>query len=300
MLNVKELERKWLIYKIKSYLPFGIAFVISLVLIIFLATSNSKNELKKEINTTQELTKKVIEKPSIDFLYKIENNTTKSKNNTPKPKDIIKKEQVVEEVSIPEQNTTIHETKKTPTIIEPSLGFMNEIETKPKKQNNTLTIEPSMGFMQQIENQPLGIIKNNKPKKTKTKPKPKPIQIQKKQKPIVKKKIIQIKRDSSKLDIDKLVKRFEKKKDPRLSLFIAEKYYANKKYKEAYDYALITNQIDPNLEQSWILFSKTLVKLGQKERAIRTLTKYINYSKSSNAKLLLDDIKTRKFKWDTY
>ena len=103
-----------------------------------------------------------------------------------------------------------------------------------------------------------------------------------------------IERKETKNDIYKIIKRFEKTNNPALSLFIAKKYYVLGNYKQSYNYALLTNQIDPNIEASWILFAQSLVKLHQKSQAIHTLQKYIKVSHSKNAEILLNEITSGK------
>jgi translation initiation factor 2 beta subunit (eIF-2beta)/eIF-5 len=105
---------------------------------------------------------------------------------------------------------------------------------------------------------------------------------------------IEVKQTSAK-EIQQIVKRFKKTNNPILSLFIAKKYYDMGNYNQSYNYALITNQIDNTIEDSWIIFAKSLVKLKQKGRAIKILQAYIDKSGSNKAKILLDNIKTGKF-----
>ena len=93
-----------------------------------------------------------------------------------------------------------------------------------------------------------------------------------------------------------VIKRFKKNNNPALSLFIAKKYYELENYDQSYNYALITNEINDNIDSSWIIFAKSLVKLNKREEAIKTLNKYIQHSHSNQAKILLDEIKSGKFK----
>ncbi len=104
-----------------------------------------------------------------------------------------------------------------------------------------------------------------------------------------------IKKDSTN-EIDDVIKRFETNKSPTLSLFIARKYYQLGDYKKAYDYALFTNNLDHSIEDSWLIFAKSLVKLGRKDDATMTLNEYISFSKSQVAMQLLQDIESGKFK----
>lgn len=58
----------------------------------------------------------------------------------------------------------------------------------------------------------------------------------------------------------------------------------------------MTNQLDKNNEDSWLIFSRSLVKLGKPKQATKALSEYIKYSHSNNAEILLNDIATGKFK----
>ncbi|MBA1438050.1 MAG: CDC27 family protein [Epsilonproteobacteria bacterium] len=172
------------------------------------------------------------------------------------------------------------------------------------KQDTKVVLKPSLNFMRKMQasfdsyysdepdNTPY-------PQHTPTTTKPQTPQIAVKQKNDLQedkntKKIV-IETKNSMEDIKDAERRFEKNNSPALSLFLARQYYARKQYHKAYNYALITNQLDKEIEDSWLIFSKSLVKLGKKNKAIQALSEYIKYSHSSNAALLLDAIKTGKF-----
>lgn len=163
-------------------------------------------------------------------------------------------------------------------ILNPSLDFMKNLQT-----NSIATYEPKVE-----KTQTQNIKSINKEKKSEEKDKV--LEIKEKIPTLT-----LIKQDTID-DINLVIKRFKKSNNPALSLFIAKKYYKLKKYHKAYNYALITNAIDKDIDESWILFSKSLIKLGKKDMAINTLTKYIEQSDSINAKVLLDNIKSGKFK----
>ncbi len=103
------------------------------------------------------------------------------------------------------------------------------------------------------------------------------------------------KRDNEK-DLQDVINRFKKNKNPKLSLHIAKKYYSLKRYNKSYNYALITNQIDENIEDSWIIFAQSLYKLGEKKMAMKTLNSYIKSSESIKASILLNDMRKGDFK----
>jgi tetratricopeptide (TPR) repeat protein len=113
---------------------------------------------------------------------------------------------------------------------------------------------------------------------------------------ITKKSTMTIRRNKDGDDLKDVIRRFKVNNSPALSLFIAKKYYQMGDYQKSYNYALITNQINSNIESSWIIFAKSLAKLGKKEMAISMLKQYIDNSHSSRAKILLEELKSGKFK----
>ncbi len=107
---------------------------------------------------------------------------------------------------------------------------------------------------------------------------------------------INIQKKDAKQDLQNIIQRFQRSNDPHLSLFIAKKYYEQKNYQEAYNYALATNKLDNKIDESWIVFCKALVHLGKKKFAIKVLKDYINASQSTSASILLSDIQSGKFR----
>jgi hypothetical protein len=270
MLNINELEQRWLRYKIKSYIPHAV-ISISLLLIIFIALVLFSKEEIKPLSSN-------------NFIKK----TIKSE-----PKTIhIKAEKKIT------MQTVVKKHTNTPA---PSVNSLN---TK-------MTISPSLDFMKKMQGNTLSNYENPKPSYSKplkeyqeTK-KEKVIVVDKAPEPVVKvvpvkiekkKSAISIKRQNTHDDISQVISRFNKNNNPALSLFIAKKYYELGDYHKAYNYALITNEINNEIEASWIVFSKSLVKLKEKEQAIKTLKKYISQSNSNRANMLLDDIRSGKFK----
>ena len=141
------------------------------------------------------------------------------------------------------------------------------------------------------QNDPIKSVQKHPKKQTKKKPVRVKTHIQK-----VEPQKINIQRKETKDDIKNVIARFQKSNNPALSLFIAKKYYEIFNYKQAYNYALITNQINAQIEDSWLIFTKSLVKLGKKKMAMKTLEEYIQNSHSNNAQLLLNEIKSGKFR----
>jgi len=93
-----------------------------------------------------------------------------------------------------------------------------------------------------------------------------------------------------------VIKRFNRKKKPALSLFIANKYYEKGNYAESYKYARITYNLNPKIEDSMLIYAKSLIKLGKKDKAKNALTAYIKKTGSINAKTLLNQINKGTFK----
>jgi len=288
MLNIRDLEKRWLHYKIKSYLPYaviGISLIVITTIVMILANKiNETGGTKKEIKVTASIEKEKIQ--------------TAQKRTTPAKEKTSHKEQQKAKV----EETRTEEIKNKP---------MFHAETEEK-----LLLKPSMSFLKNIQNQQQEPgYQERKPLASKRKTvQTAPIkeeyfsneqQIQKRktspqntttQKEVeTQKSVITIERRDSQKDIDDIIKRFKKNNNPALSLFVAKKYYELGDYEQSYNYALITNGIDNNIEDSWLIFAKSLVKLKKREMAIKTLREYINYSHSGNAKILLDDIKTGKF-----
>ena len=97
---------------------------------------------------------------------------------------------------------------------------------------------------------------------------------------------------SSSEDYMDVEKRFFKSRDVDDSLFLAKAYYNIGKYKKSEFWALQTNKINSTIDQSWIIFAQSKVKLGQKNEAISILSDYIKRTGSERAKNSLLKIKT--------
>jgi len=194
--------------------------------------------------------------------------------------------------------------KKEKTILHKPI----ERQISKKIQEVKVLLTPSLGFMKRV-NTPVEVYSNKKielEKKQNLKTSKKKKRVIKEEvivekvitTPIVqeKKRSIKIKITQDQKDIKDVIKRFKINNNPALSLFVAKKYYQLGDYHKSYNYALITNQLNNNIEASWIIFAKSLMKLDKKEMAINTLKKYIDSSHSPRAKILLDEIQSGKFK----
>jgi len=268
MLNVQELERKWFRYKLKSYIPKIIFFIvlITLSILILLFIFNSD----------------------------IPSNTSTAVSEVPKT---IKEEQttlIVSQVPTKLHQEAIAAKKKIlpqeQLILKPSLEFINSLKympeepiqvSKPKQLRPTVAKEAELKVIEH---------KNIKPiEETNVKVQKLPPEIITAEKKPAVHFTINIQQEEA--DIQEVIQRFHNNKKPALSLFVAKRFYAIKKYNNAYNYALITNELNSDIEESWLIAAKSLSKLGQKEKAIHLLNDFINDSKSIRAIMLLEQIK---------
>ncbi len=287
MLNIKELEKRWLHYKIKTYIPHAVIvvslLVILVVMVIVLNTSHQtlkKATLKIEPKVVQKVAKKsIVVVPTTPKLVE-EKNTTNIVTITP----LLPKSDASKQMLSPSMNFMHHIQS------EEQQPFYKTLNTQkpPKKaiKRDKIVKEPVA-----IQEEYLDIGTKKKKKVAKTKSKIQQVVIKKP----IKKTIITIKRRDSQKDIDDVIKRFDNNNNPALSLFVAKKYYELNDYEQAYNYSLITNGINNHIEDSWLIFAKSLVKLHKRDMAIKTLKEYISFSHSGNAKILLSDIQTGKF-----
>jgi len=277
MLNTRDLEERWLKYKIKSYIPHATIALSSIVIIIVVSIFLNSNKEEKRVTLSSDI--KVEKK--VEHVKAV---AIKVTEKIPPVKEILQiKKPIVEEVpktiAIVSQGNSI-KSDQTSLKLSPSLDFMKKMQhsSLPYYQEEpTLQEESRSQIVEEV--QELDVEENTEIAVVEEKVK----------------KISITKRDSSD-DIRHIIKRFKKNNNPALSLFIAKKYYELGEYHKAYNYALITNEIDRDIDASWIVFAKSLIKLNQKEMAIKTLKQYIESSHSSSAKILLDEIQSGKFK----
>jgi len=306
MLNVDELESKYKKYKLKSYTPYlaislGVSAAMLSISFFVLYDFNSKTEIKEEL-TVQNYQENA--KP--EEVLKKDDETFKQE-----PSEIItteeKAEEKAEEEKKEEENEKpIVEDRDEKIQLAPSLNFIKRLESEApvyKKDTSPNTV----AVVEEKTKKPIEKSSQNVKHEDKKEEVVLPVVEEVKEsiavveKPIIEKptqstSTIDIKRRDDEEDIKHVIKRFNVNHNPALSLFVAKKYYQLGDYEQAYNYSLITNDINNNIEASWIVFSKSLVKLGKKEKAVETLKKYISHSDSSQARQLLDEILSGKFK----
>ncbi len=88
-----------------------------------------------------------------------------------------------------------------------------------------------------------------------------------------------------------VAERFKDTSDTDDSLFLARTYFDKGNNKKAIYWALQTNKINPDIEESWLIFASAKARSGHKNAAIRILTSYVKRSNSYEAKVLLKQLK---------
>ncbi|MCD6190255.1 MAG: hypothetical protein J7K14_01790 [Sulfurimonas sp.] len=282
MLNTRDLEERWLKYKIKSYIPYATIALSSIVIIIVVSIFLNSNKVEKKTTLSPEIkVEKEVQQVKIKTIL---TKATEAIEKTPPTKEAI---QI--------QKTTVEEVPKTIAIV--SQG--NSI----KRQEASLKLSPSLDFMKKMQHSSLPYYQEEsaieQESRSQIVEEVEELEIEENTDTTVveeEPKKITIQRRDSADDIRGIIKRFKKNNNPALSLFIAKKYYELGEYHKAYNYALITNEINSDIDASWIVSTKSLVKLNQKDMAIQTLKQYIEDSHSSSAKILLDEIISGKFR----
>jgi len=87
--------------------------------------------------------------------------------------------------------------------------------------------------------------------------------------------------------IAEIEERFKTYQDPKDSLKLAKIYYKKGDYKKAESWAVSTNNIDGDIEESWLIFAKSRAKQGFRKDAIKVLQSYYDETNSPKAKALL-------------
>ena len=277
MVDLHKLEQRWLRYKIKYYLP-HFAVTISIIVItstLIIYDKNFSKEIRKKETKKKQIEKKVALQTSIPIKKKIKKRIEK-KTPLQRPmrsiainkkavvhspsSDIMKKSPTQMQAHDKDKNITTQDKNISTQDINTTIQDKKSVkDTIQREQTNTLT--PVETPLQKEEPHHISIIKKD-----------------------------------THNDIVEIIQRFNKNNNPALSLFIAEKYYALGNYRQSRHYALITNNLNKDIELSWIIFTKSLVKLGERKKAIQTLQKYLEYNHSNRVQTLLDKIRSGKLK----
>jgi len=236
MLDIPDLEARWLRYKIKSYIPHSI-ILISLIVIITTGIIVINSTEQKENSVPQ--TEIKMQKP-MSVTSKIE--------EPAQDRAKVKESKVNEKIEIKEVVTTPEQVKQTQTfqntnkrVLAPSMNFMKEMQNSALPYYNTCTRKQAQPEKTDtVEEVIEEVILDNG---TQSQELEEETITQKEES-----KKIKIKRQNTQNDIASILKRFKKNNNPALSLFVAKKYYELGDYQNAYNYALITNEINIDIE----------------------------------------------------
>ncbi len=99
-------------------------------------------------------------------------------------------------------------------------------------------------------------------------------------------------KNSGKMSIKTLRKKFYKSNNVRYALMIAQRFYDTKKYDKALKWSLIANEVDQKKAQSWLLFAKSKMKMGKKQDAVNVLNAYLKIYDSKEASKLLKQLQS--------
>ena len=105
---------------------------------------------------------------------------------------------------------------------------------------------------------------------------------------------ITVTQKNAKTSISDMESRFLSDPKKEDALYLAKYYYKKKVYQKALRWALETNKIDSNIEESWLIFGKAKAKLGKRMEAIRVLQAYYDRTGSLKAKSILGKIRRGK------
>lgn len=303
MLNLIDLEARWLRYKLRLALPYLVLFVLFLVLLFALfyylgKKSQTQQDAAIDTNITKIApapmqTQSVLQTQPVAQTQPQTPQAAQVQQPPLQTQPVAQAQAVIQTQPVTQMQPLVQtqQIQESTTVLKPSMEFMNHISSTTSAprasqpdyytqgsftaQDEETTFEPAQNYEEEI------------------------VEVEDPQTPEYvheASKKIDIERKNDSDDIQGVIKRFNKNNNPALSLFVAKKYYEMGDYSNAYNYALITNNINAEIESSWLIFAKSLVKLGKKEMAARTLQEYIESSNSKRARRLLDDILNGKFK----
>jgi len=229
VLDIRNLERRWIKYKIKSYAPHIVSAIIVTIMVVLLPFIWSDSKENRSIPETTSLI-----------------------SSTPKATPTAK---VLNEESS--------------TVLEPSMDFVQSFQPSTPITQTVATVPQKIEKTSLTEIAPIPTLETVSSKGSGS---------------------FALNRNGSKLDIENIERRFKETSNPSLGLFIARYYYDHGNYNEAYNFSLKTNTLNSKMDESWIIFAKSLFKLGKIEQAKKTLQVYISESNSESARSLLESI----------
>ncbi len=258
MINVKELEKRWLKYKTKSLM----LIVLIVAIIGSLIYSGYYILYKLDFGSKKAVVSKVIDDKNIsDTNISI---ATPSPTLTPTPTAEHRKDIIQLAPTIPIVDVDSEEVKRRP----------KKIIRHKKRLVKSKRVKPKLVVKKKVKPRP---VVKGEVKEEETEHKIKKIDL----------------KITSNNYIEIMKKKFYRNKNPRDALLIGEAYYRAGNYKESEMWALKANNLDKNSEKSWLLFAKSKNALGKREEALKVLIAYYNRTKSPRAKRLIEKINSK-------
>jgi tetratricopeptide (TPR) repeat protein len=263
MINTRQLEKKWYKYKAKKIFSFLFGFLFILLSFAGLyyayikyTEEKSKDMLGEGVLTRVELSDDIKEKLNVE------------EDKTPKmiESDIVSK---IEKVSL-EPVIPIIDMEKEERKVSHRISLK-----KPVSSHRKTTVK------KHIKAKPSAYLTANELATVNTS--------------LDSRKIKKINMTTSSINyIETIKQKFIKTKKPREALLLAKAYYAKKEYSKSEEWALRANKLNSQLDESWLMFAKSKVKLGKRDEALKILVSYYRKTHSSTAKALIEKIKTER------
>jgi len=244
MNNYDELEKLYYKKKFKKYFFYILIFLIFIVVGFFTYFNFKKNEQTHKLISVEKTPKKYIHKEinktkNIESIKKIESNKTKNYKNL---KDKSKKN--IDKLSL----NPILPAISSDSILEENNTIKNI--TKPTTTTDDLEIK------KEVKKEVKEINTTNEI-----------------QEPIKPKIIIKVTKEKESLK--NLIDNYQLSPDYSTAIKITKIYFKHKNYKKSIEWAKKANEINPEDSKSWLLYAKSLVKLGKRNRARLLLENYL-------------------------
>jgi len=101
---------------------------------------------------------------------------------------------------------------------------------------------------------------------------------------------------ASSSQLEDLLRRYKDNKNSKVATHIANRYFQEKNFKDAYKYSIEANELDPSSQESWIITAKSLFKMNKKPDAIHILQSYLSAYQSKEIKTLLFKMLSGEYK----
>ena len=259
MVNTRQLEKKWYKYKAKK-----IVIIFFYLFLLLLLLGGGYYTYTQYINKQSEQVNKK------DILKNIELSDRINKETPEKLEVVESKDEVSLDPVIPIVDIEKEDNKKSKIVLVKKTSVKKTHITSHKKSTSTRVKAKKSAYLTDKE---LATINN----------------------PLDSRKLKKINMTTSSLNyIETIRKKFIKTKKPREAMLLAKAYYAKKEYSKSEEWALRANKLNNKLDESWLLFAKSKVKLGKRNEALKILVSYYQKSHSPKAKLLIEKIKTER------